>query len=542
MQKYMVVGWLLAGCTQPTVPVEAERTAAAASLSATSPARITQGTDASSNASVGSVTARSSHGFRIYCPVSHFSYDDPVLLPGQPGAAHLHMFLGNTSVDAASDPSQLLQTGRATCEGGTNYNSGIWAPAMMTDQDEPVIPDLAVIYYKSFSSSTQLANAQRIPNGLSMLADRSTLNFRDKFLNFGTVTKDGEQKVRLGFEFPECVATDNGQMNGTPILRYQDMPGAAANQINSHVAYPGGPSKNAAGCPASHPYRFIGPKLSLFWLPAEVGSNWRLSSDLMGGVGQGESIHADYIAAIDDATNDAILRCIRESRGCGMSGGRDQLPERLDDPDGVQVYTSSVNYVGSPTPLGSVQPFLSGSGHHHGPPPAPQPQPAPPPTPSGETCDQAYGAANQFALCSEDPTSCEFFVQSQGDTCDEVCGGRCITGYDNQGTCGRTDEVGCNAAYTNQICICELDSSTPPPPPPAPLPSCATTYGGIAGFDLCNENATSCEFFARTAGSSCDDVCNGQCIEAYDNVGTCGLGPAVSCDTTYYNQICVCDR
>jgi len=38
--------------------------------------------------------------FRTECRYSHVSFDDPIVYPGQPGAAHLHAFYGNTAMDA----------------------------------------------------------------------------------------------------------------------------------------------------------------------------------------------------------------------------------------------------------------------------------------------------------------------------------------------------------------------------------------------------------------------------------------------------------
>ena len=40
--------------------------------------------------------------FRIPCAYSHMAFDDPIVYPGRPGAAHLHTFFGNTGTNAAS--------------------------------------------------------------------------------------------------------------------------------------------------------------------------------------------------------------------------------------------------------------------------------------------------------------------------------------------------------------------------------------------------------------------------------------------------------
>src|SRR6185369_4842740 len=57
--------------------------------------------------------------FRIPCTYSHMAFDDPIVYPGRPGAAHLHTFFGNTGTNAASTEQSIRDTGNSTCLGGT---------------------------------------------------------------------------------------------------------------------------------------------------------------------------------------------------------------------------------------------------------------------------------------------------------------------------------------------------------------------------------------------------------------------------------------
>ena len=43
----------------------------------------------------------------IGCTFSHAAADDPIVFPAQPGAAHMHNFLGNRSTDAFSTLDSL---------------------------------------------------------------------------------------------------------------------------------------------------------------------------------------------------------------------------------------------------------------------------------------------------------------------------------------------------------------------------------------------------------------------------------------------------
>ncbi|MEL6825519.1 MAG: DUF1996 domain-containing protein [Pseudomonadota bacterium] len=201
----------------------------------------TNGTDEASPYQVGNATTRDAHGNRIYCVISHFSYDDPIIFPDGPGLAHLHMFWGNTATDAFTTSQSILNSGSGSCEGGVDYRVGAWIPAVFNARDEVVVPEETFIYYKTFGGpSMRYDLVQEIPQGLGMLASADTLNFSEGRISSGFGNRDGWQAFSLNVTFPSCVATENGQRDGRPILSHRDMPGDAANQINSHVAYPGG--------------------------------------------------------------------------------------------------------------------------------------------------------------------------------------------------------------------------------------------------------------------------------------------------------------
>ena len=53
--------------------------------------------------------------FLVECLYSHAAADDPIVYPGQPGHSHLHMFFGNTEVDAFTTV-ESLRNGDTTCD------------------------------------------------------------------------------------------------------------------------------------------------------------------------------------------------------------------------------------------------------------------------------------------------------------------------------------------------------------------------------------------------------------------------------------------
>ena len=303
--------------------------------------RLTSGTSEKSSMEVGSIVGRPDHGVRIYCPVSHFSYDDPIVFPKQPDVAHLHMFIGNTNSNAQSTPESLVNSGNSSCEGGINLRSSYWVPALLSESGETVVPEEMFIYYKTFGiPEDNYKYLQRIPNKLQMLSSKSTNNVKPDNQKISYDTDNDKQIMTIKIDFPSCLATENGAWNGNPILDYRDMPGAKSKIVNSHVSFQEESEPNFLGCPESHPYRTPMMQLLYSYDRAVTGKKWYLSSD-MNKRAQGETLHADYIAAWDEESMDRIVKCNQEARKCNFVGGREQLPERFKNPAGENIYRYS---------------------------------------------------------------------------------------------------------------------------------------------------------------------------------------------------------
>lgn len=76
----------------------------------------------------GPAAVASSPGWLNKCGYTHSSMDDPIVYPRQPGASHLHDFLGNRSADAGSTLASMRAAG-TTCTLKTD-TAGYWAPAL----------------------------------------------------------------------------------------------------------------------------------------------------------------------------------------------------------------------------------------------------------------------------------------------------------------------------------------------------------------------------------------------------------------------------
>lgn len=105
-------------------------------------------------------------GWITSCNYSHSSSDDPIVFPNQPGATHLHDFIGAKTANASSTVASL----RA---GGTNCtmpddSSAYWTPALYMNGAR-VLPKAtskhALFYYRRQPDVTMTS----IPDGLKML-------------------------------------------------------------------------------------------------------------------------------------------------------------------------------------------------------------------------------------------------------------------------------------------------------------------------------------------------------------------------------------
>jgi hypothetical protein len=77
--------------------------------------------------------------FRINCDFSHASYNDPIVFPGEEGAAHLHRFYGNTLVDHNTTNESLFTTGESSCQGNVLNLSSYWMPSVLAPSYDGIL-------------------------------------------------------------------------------------------------------------------------------------------------------------------------------------------------------------------------------------------------------------------------------------------------------------------------------------------------------------------------------------------------------------------
>jgi Domain of unknown function (DUF1996) len=278
--------------TPVAAPAPAGATAAATTYvnPALVPGRVHAGTTQRLISVTGQVAQRDAGGIgasRTVCSPSHFAFDDPLVYPGQPGRAHLHVFFGNTGLNANSTPDSVRNSGGSTCRGGIVNRSAYWAPAMIdTTTGRPVVPTSQnFAYYKTGYFGVRDADVKVIPAGFRMIAgDAKSQVAQTNVVHYecnngqypSTIPNCGGSEMVMAVTFPQCW---DGVNLSSPDHR-------------SHVAYP----TEGRGC-ADPRYPVAIPQITLrivYAVPPGGTANWRLSSDINGSPA-GASAHADWM-------------------------------------------------------------------------------------------------------------------------------------------------------------------------------------------------------------------------------------------------------
>lgn len=279
--------------------------------------------------------------FRTSCEFSHFAYDDPLVHPNKPGAAHLHMFWGNTDVNAYSTYNTLKDSGSGTCNGAELNRSGYWAPALFDSQGNVRIPERIIVYYKGYGPTRN--TAQVYPPGAAMVID--DIVHRTSTATGGTLgIVDPNSDVVNFMCTDQYRGNKNNKSSTIPVCVGDNEPGKR-KVLEMHVKFPtclGVPaapqdpkswwlSKNSdwytSNCQGNPQFPHIHYIIAY---PLEAGDNtagWYLSSDVDPTTRQrtktgGSSIHADWWGAWNPSINkewiDNCVRLRKDNNGDGL--------------------------------------------------------------------------------------------------------------------------------------------------------------------------------------------------------------------------------
>ena len=282
--------------------------------------------------------------FRTACEFSHFSYDDPLVYPGKPGAAHLHMYFGNTDVNAFSTAETLLNSGSSTCNGQELNRTGYWVPAMFDAAGNVRVPERIVVYYKGEGLARGASEAY--PPGAAMVIND----------NINAVPNDrGGAQGKYSFVCSDNYSSNGGtasntipNCDGSLYKRLYGVDDEPRVVLEMNVKFPQCWNGRDAGNPANWRYPSAGswyyslcdgdfsrtlPNLEYFVnYHVEVGEStagWYLSSDVQytqfgtSKAAGGSTVHGDWWGAWHQQTNQTwIDNCVNhrtsQASGCGF--------------------------------------------------------------------------------------------------------------------------------------------------------------------------------------------------------------------------------
>ena len=284
-----------------------------------------------------STASEPSGAFRFFCEFSHLAYDDPILYPGQQGAAHLHMFFGNSGADADSTYRSLRTSGESTCAGGTLNRSAYWAPALFNGQGDVVVPDFILNYYKGMGGTAEtIASLPTLPEGLVMIGGYDMANPSPSSSTFWYCESIGPDSTDPAYS-QTIVPCPQGDRVIARVAFPMCWDGVNLDSADhrSHMSYEVWDAYGHSSCPTTHPVRLAEYSMGIFWPSDGDVDSWTLSSDTMPGMthAAGSTFHADWMGAWEpDVMATWMHECVNEMRSCNSGElGDGSMLQAADD-------------------------------------------------------------------------------------------------------------------------------------------------------------------------------------------------------------------
>lgn len=241
--------------------------------------------------------------FPADCQLSHRLPDDPIVLPGLPGASHSHDFFGNHATDAHSDYTELAGS-TGNCDPAVDISS-YWVPTLYRN-NQPVLPSIITFYYLGEGVNNPAA-IKPTPVGLKIVAGNAKATGDADSIARWSCLHAGQ--VPPSKNFVNCPA-------GTQLETYLDFPqcwnGTSLDSADhkSHMSYP-----VAGNCPSSHPVPVPKLRMVIRYPVSGDPSVLRLAS------GDGRTFHGDFFNVWPAAEMARRVRdCINVVVKCGHDG------------------------------------------------------------------------------------------------------------------------------------------------------------------------------------------------------------------------------
>jgi hypothetical protein len=232
--------------------------------------------------------------FVTRCNFSHRNMDDPIVFPGQPGAAHSHDFFANRSTKYNSTDESLQASG-TTCV-NPDDKSAYWIPTVSWTNNSgtrKLTASTAHFYYRAGGKPPE--DVQPPPPGLKVVPN-THVNWRcaqNTAVSPSPPTRCSSGTLVVSIRFPDC---SDGRIDSA--------------DHRSHMAYavnqPDGPNL----CPDTHAIPVATLTMEVKFKIGTSSGTVKLSSDPQGAP-PGSTMHADFFNAWDQEKLTALVEsCI----------------------------------------------------------------------------------------------------------------------------------------------------------------------------------------------------------------------------------------
>lgn len=241
--------------------------------------------------------------------LSHEAPDDPLVHPGEPGASHLHAFVGGLTTDAFSTPETVRAGG--TCSGTPGDSVAEWVPALSTSARGALVP--------SAGQDRDVLTYYRNPCGVRCAVTPFPDGFGVIFGNAAATSPADNPAIASGNLFWKCgpggaVHLASPPSSCTPpsfLVEVFTLPQYA----DQAIAYP--PTEQLSHMSythdAAHPVVF--PRLQIF--VRYSGATGQIGTVSLSS-GEWFTAHVDYWNTWDQAAFDELVaRCINANVDCG---------------------------------------------------------------------------------------------------------------------------------------------------------------------------------------------------------------------------------
>lgn len=246
--------------------------------------------------------------FNATCTYSHSKPDDPIVVPGLPGASHMHSFFGNRSTDAFTTPQSLRAHTGTSCTPAEDL-SAYWIPTLY-EGGKAVEPDGVIVYYGS--RLLDPTATVPFPQGFRMIAGNAKSQVptpAGSVNQFYCAGEGGEIGRSSDGNWPVCAP------NAT--LVYQllfpdcwDGKHLDSPDHKSHVAF-----THNGKCSGDYPVAIPSVSFVIGYPTGGSPAGLSLSSGLA------SSIHGDFFNAWDNAAlGHRVKDCVVQSAKCNSAG------------------------------------------------------------------------------------------------------------------------------------------------------------------------------------------------------------------------------